>query len=133
MKVLFFCFLLVSMVAFSHGKAEDEMKNTETNGKSSERKVSDAEIDNEHEVANPYNRGCSPITRCRGIITIVLVEDSHGKAKDEMKNTETNGKSSERKVSDAEIDNEHEVANPYNRGCSPITRCRGGGGHGAHI
>ncbi|KOM58329.1 hypothetical protein LR48_Vigan11g136300 [Vigna angularis] len=66
MKVWIFCILLLSMVALRHGKAEDEMKNTETHGESSGRKLSDAEIDNEHGVANPYNRGCSPITRCRG-------------------------------------------------------------------
>jgi len=65
MKVWFFCFLLLSMVAFSHVKAEDEMKITETNGESSVRKLLDAGNSKLPPVANPYNRGCSPITRCR--------------------------------------------------------------------
>jgi len=67
MKVWFFWFLLLSMVAFSHGKTEeDEMKMTETKEESCVRKLSDRKNSELPPPSNPYHRGCSPITRCRG-------------------------------------------------------------------
>jgi len=64
MKVWFVCFLLLSMVAFSHSKVDGEIENTETNGVTG-RRLFNAENDKQRVAENPYRRGCSTITRCR--------------------------------------------------------------------
>ncbi|KAG4938700.1 hypothetical protein AAZX31_16G083200 [Glycine max] len=63
MKVWFFCFLLLSMTAINHGKLDDKNIQKEMHGPS-ERKLSDQNND-KPVAANPYNRGCSIIHRCR--------------------------------------------------------------------
>ncbi|KAK2997289.1 hypothetical protein RJ639_026592 [Escallonia herrerae] len=87
------------------------------------------------EPANPYTRGCSMITRCRA--TTANVRTYRTMLKEILKEKSREIAPSPTYRVPAEILKEkphenvpsltyREPANPYTRGCSMITRCRGG-------
>ncbi|KAG5042761.1 hypothetical protein JHK85_007026 [Glycine max] len=65
MKIWFFCFLLLSMLAFNHGKLDDKKNIHNKMHAVIGRKLFNENNDTKLIPANPYRRGCSIIHRCR--------------------------------------------------------------------